>query len=104
MGAGVPNRIRASVATCLQNLLELEWLGMDERGEFAEITMDVVFARQVDVAVLAELPGLEFRHLRDLCGRELEVGQQSCGRQQCFGDFSLRPLLAVVDRRLGDRT
>ena len=27
MGAGVPNRIRASVATCLQNLLELEWLG-----------------------------------------------------------------------------
>jgi hypothetical protein len=25
-------------------------------------------------------------------------------RQQCFGDFFLHPLLAVVDRRLGDRT
>ncbi len=55
----MPNRIRSSVATCLRNLRELEWFGMDERGEFAEITMDVVVARQVDVAVLVELPGLE---------------------------------------------
>ena len=54
----MPNRIRASVATLLRNLRELEWFGMDERGEFAEITMDVVFARQVDVAVLVRAPRL----------------------------------------------
>ena len=53
----MPNRIRASVATRLQNLRELEWFGMDERGAFAEITMDVVFARQIDVPALVELPG-----------------------------------------------
>ena len=48
----MPNRIRASVATRLQNRRELEWFGMDKRGEFAEITMDVVFAGQVDIAEL----------------------------------------------------
>ena len=81
----MPNRIRASVATRLQNLRELEWFGMDERGAFAEITMDVVSARQIDVPALVELPGWEFRHLRDLCDREQEVGQ-SCGAATATGE------------------
>lgn len=48
--------------------------------------MDIVLAKQVDVAALVEPPVIELRQLGDLRGREHEIGQESGGASVAIGE------------------